>query len=107
MEGTFKGHPGTEEVAGSSVAQTEVRNVGRKWSQLKEKDFQIWDTKGKKITRCFERGHCMTACTYVSDYITYINKAIKINREPYSWVLLCHSKPAEHVSFVTDCPQCY
>lgn len=48
MEGTFKGHPGTEEVAGSSVAQTEVRNVGRKWSQLKEKDFQIWDTKGKK-----------------------------------------------------------
>jgi len=49
----------------------------------------------------------MTACTYVSDYIKYINKAIKINREPYSWVLLCHSKPAEHVSFVTDCPQCY
>lgn len=80
--------------------------MGRKLSQLMDKDFKIWDTKRKKI-RYFDRRHCMTLCMYLHNYIKYINKVVKINKEPYSWVLLCHSKSAEHISFVTDCPQCY
>ena len=44
---------------------------------------------------------------YLHHDMEHINRAVKINREPYGWILLCHSKPAEHVSFVTDCPQRY